>query len=233
MPRTRRQWSTIRSEARKLLRETVADDSFWGDAELLFYANIALDLRAQQLMEVDEGWFTDRALTDLVANQKEYTLEEGVDGIKRILVQYSPSSNPVEIPLIRNERLTQPMATATSVGGPAGVPTCRLVGELIYLEPPPTESRTNGLIVEYEALPDRLTGDASKVDLKWPSTIEGLLVLDVWDIALGVEDAQGNVNPEVRGRLQKFHEKYEKIFLENAARRLDSPNYSTPFFLGD
>jgi hypothetical protein len=107
------------------------------------------------------------------------------------------------------------------------------VGELLLLEPRPTVSRTNGLLIELESLPARLVDDTSKLDLKYPSLIETLLTFDVWDIALGAEDAQGNIDPQVQGRLKAVHQKYEAMFSQTVELRSHGRVYSTPFYLGD
>ena len=201
----------------------------------MVFFNQAMDLRAAEMMSYDEGWFTDRLEADLVANQKEYTVPEGSDRIRRIVLQYDEGSLVYEIPLMRDEKWFTPTVQVGSnvASGPGYVPTVRLVGELLYLEPAPTQSRTNGIIIEMEALPDRLTEGGSKLDLKFPAVTDTLLVYDAWDIALGVEDAQGNINPEVRGRLQNFHRKFEKAFHELISNRYNSPHFSTPWYLGD
>jgi hypothetical protein len=225
----------MRSEIRRLLRETTSATSFWDDTDLLDMFNQVADLRANQMMAVDEGWFTDRLEADIVANQKEYTLPEGTDRVKRILLQFTEGGITRETPLIRHERWSESMATVSGTATTAGgtLPTYRLVGELIYLEPPPTVARTNGLVIESESLPARLTVDGSKLSLKFPSLCETLLIYDTWDVALGVEDAQGNVDGQVRGRLQRFHQKYEAAFLELITSRSNGRHFSTAFSLGD
>jgi hypothetical protein len=233
MPRARRQWSLIRADIRNLLRETTAGLSFWTDAELLLYANLCQDLRVIQMMETHEGWFTDRFEANLVAGQAEYTVPEGTDRIKRVLLRF-PDEN-LEIPLMRHERWSEPVqhTGAMASGTHGSLPTYRMVGELLFLEPRPTVSRTNGLLIELEGLPARLVDDTSKLDLKFPSMIETLLTMDVWDVAMGVEDAQGNIDPQVAGRLKAFHQKVESAFAEAVALRTHGRVFSMPFNLGD
>jgi hypothetical protein len=232
--RARRAWSTIRDEVRTLLRETTAADSYWSDAELLIYANLAMDFRVMQMLETHEGWFTDRFEDDLVANQGEYTLPEGTDRVKRILLKWPDTG--LEVPLTRNERWSDSVVNGTSgsvadLGG--ALPTYRLVGEVLLLEPAPTVARTDGLVIEVEGLPARITGDASKFDLKFPSMFETLVTFDVWDVAYGVEDAQGNADPSARGRLQVLHSKIEAAFLDAVQQRTFGRVFGRPFNLGD
>jgi len=226
--RSARNWSDIRSDIRTLLRETTGSTSFWSDAELLIYANTALDLRAYQLMDAHEGWLSERFTTDIVADQKEYTLPAGHDRVKRILLRFNEGSRSREIPLVRFERWSEPMYEGSSSTGVGSVSSYRLVGNLIYLEPPPTRNETNGLVIEMESLPDRLDEDTDTLDVRFPSFMETLLTYDTWDIALGVEDAQGNVDPQTRGRLQRFHQKLEGMFNDVTAIRSHGRVFSSP-----
>jgi len=208
---------------RELLRETVGANSFWTDAELLLYANLVQDRWAMQLMETHEGWFVDRFETNLVAEQAEYTIPEGTDRIRRILLAFPDTDR--EVPVPRAERYGE--------ASPGGAMTYRIVGELCYLTPAPGSSRTNGLVFEVESLPARLVADDDKLDLKWPSMFETILTLGVWDMACGIEDAQGNIDPQVQGRLMRFQAATEATFASVCEVRSSGRIYSTPFHLGD
>lgn len=237
MPRARRAWSTIRSEVRRLLRETTAADSFWSDTDLLDYFNTAQDLRFMDLADSDEGWFTEPWVTNIVANQKEYTIPEGTDRVKRVVLIFTEGGRTLEIPLTRNERWSDPMVTQSGVatGAIGAMPTYRIVGEEVWLEPPPTEARTNGLRIELEAAPARISADGDKIDLKWPSIAETLLIYDTWDIAVGVEDAQDLVsgNPVALGRLSRTRAQLESKWNTFIERRSYGRSYSAPFYTGD
>lgn len=237
MPRARRTWSSMRAELRGLLRETVAGASYWPDADLLAYFNQAIDLRSMMLADQHEGWITDDLTTDIVANQGEYVLPEGIGRLKRVVMVFNEGSATYEIPLSRNERWSQsvyiaPSATAGSVNS---VPTMRLLGNILKLDPPPVEARTGGLKIEHESSPARLVNDTDKLSLFFPSEMETLLIYDAWDIAVGVEDATGTleIDSRVRGRLKLFHMKYEAAFMEFTSVRTRSRTFSEPFYLGD
>lgn len=234
MPRARRDWTTLLAEIRQLLRETTAADSYWSDADLLDYFNQAYDLRCMWLMDQHEGWLTERWKTDLVANQKVYTLPEGVDRIKRVLFRFTGGTT-YEVPLTRAERWSDPTyeeAVNTTANG--GVPTYRTLGKLLYIEPPSAEARTDGLVIELEALPTRFTGGGDKIDLALPSVLETLLVYDVWDIALGVEDASEiGVSQNARDRLRTFHAQYQKAFFDVTSTRTHGRVFGSRFYLGD
>ncbi len=235
MPRVRRDWTAMRTELRRLLRETAAADSFWTDPELLDYFNHAIDLRVMHLAESHEGWVTDTFDIDLIADQGEYAIPEGTDRIKRVLIVFVEGSSTFEVPLVRAERFSEPLyqTTSTAVGRIGQVPTYRFKGEYLILEPRPTVAVTNGLKIELEAAPARLAADGDKLDLRFPGNMETLLIYDAWDIALGVEDSQGDVDEEKRGRLQAFHRKLEAAWFEITAQRSFGRVFSTPYYLGD
>lgn len=235
MPRVRRDWTAMRTELRRLLRETTAADSFWTDPELLDYFNHAIDLRVMHLSEQHEGWITDTFDIDLIADQGEYAIPEGTDRIKRVLIVFVEGSSTFEVPLVRDERWSTPLyqTQSTAVGRIGIVPTYRFKGEYLIIEPRPTEAVVNGLKIELEAAPVRIVDDADKLDLRLPGNMETLLIYDTWDIALGVEDSQGDVDEEKRGRLQAFHRKLEGAWIEATSERSFGRVFSTPYYLGD
>ena len=195
MARARRAWSTLRTEVRRLLRETTAAGSYWPDADLLDYLNHAIDLRVMQLAEQHEGWVTDTYDADLVANQGEYAIPEGTGRIKRVLIVATEGSASYEMALVRNERWSEGLYETGAAGADPGRgyrPDYRFKGEFVILSPAPTFARTNGLKFEIEGAPARIAADGDKLDLRFPDSMETLLIYDVWDLAMGVEDSQGN-----------------------------------------
>ena len=235
MPRARRAWSTMRTELRRLLRETTAASSFWSDASLLDHFNQSMDLRVMQLAEAHEGWMTDTYDIDSIANQSEYAIPEGTGRIKRIMWVTQEGSATYETPLTRDERFDRPLYEpgTSNATGRWYKPTYRLKGEYLILEPAPSETVVDAIRIEPESAPARLAADGDKLDLRFPDVTETLLIYDSWDIAMGVEDAQGNTDEDVRGRLRVFHRKYEAAFLEFTALRSFGRIYSTPYNLGD
>jgi hypothetical protein len=221
------------AEIRQLLRETTAADSFWTDAELLAYWNQAMDLRVMDLAEAHEGWVTDIVDADTVQGQTEYTLPEGTGRVKRLLWVTGQGNQTVYTPMIRDERWNSSLVQDSTAFGTGSIPAYRLVGELILLEPAPATSRTNGIRIEVESAPARFTTGTDELAQRFPDIMETLLIYDTWDIALGVEDAQGNIDPSAQGRLKKFHQKYEGRFINFIETRTFGKVFAQPFYLGD
>ncbi len=232
MPRARRDWTAMMVEIRQLIREDTA--AFWEDAELLAYFNQSIDLRVMELGEQHEGWITDAVITSVVANQREYTLPEGTGRVKRVVVVYDASTNPVEVPLTRNERWSDSMAQNSGSQGRAGdPPTYRLMNNLVMIEPPIAVAMTNGLRIEVESSPDRLAIGADKLDLRFPDVMETLLIYDCALMALAVEGAQGNMPEGYVDHIQIVQRKYERAFSEYTAQRSHGRVFGDAFNLGD
>ena len=223
MPRARRDWTSMLADIRALLTETTSNAG-WSDTLLLQLFNECMDERVMDLAEQHEGWVTDRFPVNIVADQKEYALPEGTGRVKRILLS---GGTTYEVPLIRDERWSKAMSSTGST------PTARLVGELIFLEPPPTEARTNGLIIEVESAPARLSAGGSKLDLRFPDALETLLILDTVVAAFEVEEAQGDEETYRRSGIEKRRDRYAAKFFEYTAERFFGRTFSDAYYLGD
>lgn len=232
MPRTRLEWSALRDKVRRLLSETNAAASFWTNELLLDLWNAAMDLRIIQLANVDEGWMADALQTNIIAGQREYAMPEGITRCKRVAQVFNAGqSDEYEIPLVRAERLTEPLFQ----GGVSqdAIFSYRLLGNLVILEPTPTSNITNGLLVEFDFAPTAFDQDSDTLDLRFPDVTENLLVYDTAVLALAVEGAQGNFDPTKAETLRVFKAVYEGAFLELITTRSSGRVFSTPNPLGD
>lgn len=224
MPRSRRTWATIRdNDIRVLLRETVAAESFWTDAQLLVLFNSAMDRRAVQLGILDEGWITSQHYSSLVANQREYALPEGAGRVKRVSLKWTEGSVTYEIPLDRNDRWGQAAIHVT--GSPGSInsyrPTYQLQSNLILLEPAPGFNLAGALMIDLESAPTRLSSDTDKLDLAFPDVIETLLVYDTVILALAIEHSQGDTPSGYLNHLRSFRDELEKEFVEYCSDRTE------------
>ena len=229
MPRARRDWTALLAEIRTLLREDTSATSYWTDALLLNLFNQQTDFRVMQMAEAHEGWVTDSLVTNLVADQREYSLPEGAGRVKRVIRIFNPgTTNTTERPLERDERWSEP----TYNGIFDSVPSYRMLGELLILEPTPQESVTNGLKIECEFAPARFTTGTDKLDLRFPDNTETLLVYDVAVAAYEVEAAQGN-EPENLEDIRRARARYESVWMSYIEQRSFGRVFSTPHDYGD
>jgi hypothetical protein len=232
MPRARRQWSALRAEIYTLLRETEGA-SFWTPAQLLVLFNSALDHRVMQLATLDEGWVTDEYETDLVEDQREYPLPEGAGRVKRVVIQHTTGGVKHERECHRDEQWGKNVyhgIGATSIE--SYHPTFRLQGNLIVLEPKPEFGATDGLRIDLELAPDRLSQDSSKIDLRFPDVMETLLVYDTVILALKMEHSLGRLPEDYLNHLMSFQKEYEAAFIDYCTDRTEGRFFGQPYRLG-
>jgi hypothetical protein len=220
------------AELRLILHEDTAADSFWTDAELLAYFNQAMDLRVMEMADAHEGWMTDPYTADLVAGQVNYTLPEGAGRVKRVLIVVTSGSTTREYPLRRNQRWSQ-AATTTNTSGLDCLPTYRLMGEMLYLDPPYGKAVTGGLKIEVEAAPARLTAGSSTLAQRFPDVAESLLIYDTALIALAVEGSQGELPDGYVHHIRTVRAEYERKWKEYIESRTMGRSFSPGLYLGD
>ena len=122
--------------------------------------------------------------------------------------------------------------TASQFGYASVTPTYRLEGQLILLEPTPDAARTDGLWIQCEYTPARLTTGA-KLDLRFPDIMETVLIHDVVVTALRVEASRGE--SKSNGLDDAVRERDEVLYLwqEFIQDRSSGPVSGTPYYLGD
>ena len=209
-------------------------ESFWSDELLQDIWNRSMDKRVMELAEQHEGWVTTTFKTDLVAGQAEYTLPEGAGRVKRVLRVITEGDVTHTSPLIRAERWAMPTRSSTSsTVGRSTLPTYRLVGQLILLEPTPQESETDGLQIDLEFSPDRFDEDTDKLDQRFPDVMEALLVYDTAVEALAIEGSQGNLPQGYVDHLIRERNEYAANFFDFTAVRSYGRVFSQAYYLGD
>lgn len=240
MPRARRPWSEIRDEVRLLLRETVAADSFWSNTDLLTYANQAKDLRDLMLAEQDEGWNTE-VFTAPLTSGVSYDLPEGAGEVKAVRLRttvggVTRSSAPLERSEgYANGRIVSGSSPSTWWGGRAALPSYRLLESSIELDrPAPNVTGSDLLVIELAGASTRLANDADKLSLRYPDLFETLLIYDIWDLAVGAEEAVSvEKDPTAMTRFSRFHRSYERMFEQWATTRAGGIQRARAWRLGD
>jgi hypothetical protein len=221
-----------------MLRETDEEDPFWTNALLLDMFNDNMDKRTMDLALSTEGWVTDEVTTDVEADQREYSLPEGTGRVKRVSIVKTTGTRTVETPLVRDERWSEQLVTDSTVNFTDSIPTYRLVGELIILEQPVGEDITDGLRIDIESSQARLTGDASKLTVKFPAVLETLLKYDTVVSALRHEAAQNATLGGAQAELDTGEYESERnelairwqLWVEN---RTEGRVFSEPMYFGD
>jgi hypothetical protein len=235
MARARRAWSVIRADIRAMLREPTEATSYWTNAQLLLLFNLQMDLRALQLQNEIEGFFTTSAAQNIVAGTSSYALPEGTGRPRRILLRRTSGGNTVDIPLARDEKWDRTgYNPSTGVDFTYQLPTYRLQGANVILTPGPTIALANGLVIEYECLPDRIAADGDKLALAFPDVAETLLTYDTVVAAFDMEASQSDLEPEYTAGIRLTHSMLAAQWdAYIALRSQTSPVRGTPLNLGD
>ena len=232
MAREKQNWSAMRADIRRLLREEDAAVSFWSDVDLLQLVNECRDEVDARLAETYEGYGEKSVATDLVAGQAHYESPGDTNRILRVCRQYSDGR---EFPLNRLDRYGE--ATIAPGGSSSGVMdyfTYRLEDEWIVLEPVPNENYTNGLKIYYEYAPPKIDDDGDDVSRPgWPFFCELLVKYMVCVAAFEMEGAMGQTNTPWYTSYIKKRDILLAQLMEYAETRSYGRQYRTPYWLGD
>lgn len=171
------------------------------------------------LFSQQEGYGVETYQQDLTADQDNYELPEESAKIKRVFVKDSTSSNKR---VIQQDRQYLGEYVTTSSGESTSF-TYRLKDNHLFLYPPPSETVTNGLIIEFEVATARIANDSDKLPDSWPPFSETLLILDT-AIALLESDAtaEGDLGASQITWLERRRLKYEAQWDEYTATRTTS-----------
>lgn len=212
------------TRVRQILHEIKESSSHYSNTFLKQLFNDNYRRRCTQLTMAHEGYFTDIATRDLVAEQERYAWP---NGFERLLKMEIVRSDGRTVPVIRQERHYATKQTA-STGVDVFMPTYRPVGSGFVLEPAPSESKTDALRIEYVGLPAELEDDADELHADFPRSFASLLVYDTVASSLDSEDLieNGMVTSILRLR-QEFELDFER-YIDS---RMISLSKITPFIV--
>lgn len=207
---------------RRMLHEVTANASYHSDDLIKELFNDQYRMRCNDLVVAHEGYFTDVAVTSIVADQARYPWPPGFERLLKLEIVRDDGST---IPLQRFER-HEHANLAPSASGEAYFPQYRPIGSGFVLEPAPDEDDTDALRIEYYGLPARLTADGDTLHADFPLTFASLLVYDTVVAALDTELMQENAIVKTVLRLrQEFEVRWERY----VDGRITSLNNVTPF----
>lgn len=230
MARTRRQWSSLRTDIRRWLNDEDATTPHWSDADLLAFFNESKDEREMELLGTHEGYSIFRYNDDLVAGQQEYALPEEAGRIKTVFIVDSGGDKKRAIHQDRQFSGTY-QGDNTEAGYNAF--TYSLKDNHLFLYPCPSASVTDGLQLEIEIATDRIASDSDKLPDSWPPFAETLLVFDTAISALSQQaTAEGDLGDSQLNFLLRRRSRYEERWLDYIATRTSSYIVSPGFNLG-
>lgn len=208
---------------RRFLREETASTSQWSDNFLKQVFNNVYRLRSTEAVMAHEGFFTHIGQRNLVANQGRYAWPTGFSRLQKIELVRTDGRR---IPLQRDERHFEALSFPDATGQDSYLPTWRPVGSGFVLEPAPGVSVTNGLLLEWNGVPDELVADDDTLHTDFPQEYHELLVLDTVATAFDQEGLMETGQPRTVLRLRAEWELRWERYLDG---RSVSTNNVTPF----
>ena len=220
MARTRRAWSSLRTDVRRLLNDEDSSNPHWSDADILALFNECKDHREMHLFDQHEGWGVYRYSDSLVAGQQEYALPEETGRIRTVFIV--DSGGDIKKAIHQDRQFTGTyLGDDTQASSNAF--TYSLKDNHVFLYPCPSESVTNGLQYEIEAATDRIANDSDKLPDSWPPFVETLLVLDTAIAALEMQaTGEGDLGESQINFLIRRRGRYEDAWDNYTASRTTS-----------
>ena len=165
----------MRNRVRRWLHELTAATSFFSETFIDQQINVAYRRRCSQLVMAHEGFFTNVATRDIVADQERYAWPPGFE---RLLKMELVRSNENRSIVMREERHFAPNVQSHTAGRDSYCPNYRPLGGGFVLEPAPKESVTDGLRIEYAGLPSLMEADGDSMHADFPRSLDELVILD-------------------------------------------------------
>lgn len=216
--------NTYLTRARRYVRELDTGNSFWTETFLTQLFNASYRRRCAQLIMAYEGFFHLVATRDIETGKESYGFP---DGLQRLIKLEIVRSDGTRVPLRRFERHETPNPdNSTTGGGDSYWPTFRPFSHGFVIEPPPIETVTNGLRLEYVGIPAFLSASGDTLHPSFPAIFEELLVLDTVCAAL---DAEGLHELGPIPSIKTMRAEYEGDFERFVESRVIARNRIEPF----
>lgn len=220
--------SQARSRTRRYLHETESTNSFWSNDLLDQIINAQYLLRCSELISAHEGYFVLKANRSIVPGQSRYALPAQLQRLLKLEIKRTDGRT---IPLKRFERHEE-YNPAETTADETYLPTYRVIGNSILLEPPvssSTPSSTQQLVMEFNQLPARLQADNDELHPDFPAIFDELIVLDTAVAAMDAEGVLETGNAKTILRLRQEWELRWERFIDS---RIIARQVVSPFFTG-
>lgn len=215
--------SGLRDRVRRWLHELVPGNSFWTDTFLDQQINVSYRGRCAELVMAHEGYFTNVATRNLVADQERYAWPPGFE---RCLKMELVRTDGTTVPIKRWERHYAANLSDGNNSQDTYSPTWRPIGGGFVLEPEPDTAVANGLRMEYYGLPTLMQADGDSMHADFPRSLDELVVLDTVVAAMDSENLleTGAMRTAVRNR-RDWEVRWERY----VDSKIISTNRITPF----
>jgi hypothetical protein len=167
--------SGLRDRTRRWLHELAPGNSFWSNTFIDQQINVSYRRRCANLVMAFEGYFTNVATRDLVADQERYAWPPGFERCEKMELVRTDGTT---VPLEAQRRHYSVNFTEVNNTQDSYVPTYRPIGGGFVLEPAPGETTANGIRMEYHGLPTLMQADGDSMHADFPRSFDELVVLD-------------------------------------------------------
>lgn len=212
----------LRTRVREYLDEPTAD--FWTDAQINNWINQAYNYCYHIVVQADEGFFRSVVLVNIVADQADYALPTNhlkTRLLERVFDTYT-------IPLRVFDRIESVNFTSATGLNNLYVPSYRLVGQNITLEPTPIESITNGLRHEFVTQPVPMNADGDSPNAGFVDMWQEGIVLKAVISAKEKEEAIVGSGADVSAFVSDFAA-WQQMIKEAAEIRVQGRRYTETF----
>lgn len=215
--------SGLRDRVRRWLHEVNKDTSFWSNTFIDQMINVSYRRRCVELVMAYEGYFTNVATRDLVADQSRYIWPPGFERCTKMeIVRRDGSTVPVE----RNERHYSTNYSNAGGASDSYLPNFRPIAGGFVFEPTPKETVTDGIRIEYFGLPTVMQNDGDTMHADFPRSLDELVVLDA---AVACLDSEGLLETGAVRSIQRMRAEWELTWGRYIDNKIISTNKIHPF----
>lgn len=211
-------------EVRLTLKQPKAENSRWGDEELLNYCNDGIALYFTDINEAAEGQFDVSTTLDITSGSETIALPSDCFAVKAL---FRKLSNGESVPLTYRQNFTDSYDTTTATSSAGYVPYYYFRGNNIVLRPSPGFTELQGLTLEYTQIPSYMIygGDSMTSGIS-PMFKELVVMYAVFKAKLADDLVNGSQTSAFAGQhLANLYAKFKAAIHE----RSKYPQFISPF----
>jgi hypothetical protein len=212
----------LRDRTRRWLHEVDSSSSFWSNTFIDQQVNVSYRRRSAQLVMAYEGFFTNTATRNLVADQGRYAWPPGFERLTKLEIVRSDGTT---VPIERDERHYRVKFPATN-NQDSYLPTYRPISGGFVLEPAPQDAVTDGIRLEYSGLPTLMQVDGDSLHVDFPRSFDEIVVLDA---AIACADSENLLETGAVRAMLRMRSDWELDWERYIDGRMTSINKIHPF----
>jgi hypothetical protein len=213
----------MRDRVRRWLHELNDSTSFWSDTFIDQMLNVSYRRRCAQLVMAFEGYFTNVATRDQVADQERYAWPPGFERVTKLEIVRTDGTR---VPIERFERHYSVNYVNTAAQADSYLPTYRPISGGFVLEPPPGSTVADGIRMEYFGLPALMQADGDSMHVDFPRSLDEIVILDS---VIACMDSENLLESGSVRSAQRMRSEYEFDWERYIDNKVISTNKIVPF----